>query len=401
MKRIESFLDEYSWLLKSGIWLVLVLYAAQFHCVIGASYEEIKNMPPRNIEIERVMGQELTALSKDLIEKAKSKGNFYGPEDYFDDLKEMKKKQYELGKGYAYEPPFHQTDIGELQHLMQKNIGDIGGGLPYTYSEVSYAAEKYSTWLSYEGGPVGDEFHSKIESGEITRIEICRSFLSWFWKLYFRGIFLVIFLYVIRMATRKGVLETIFADKSRFIYSVILWPIFLVKYPSNVVKEIVVEAELRRMGNLFRKFTLEEKELVRRVAESANFWSWIFNFHSENRDNFQRSLVVVLAVTILVNLVPFQVQAGDFDQCELTRDGPEIVSAVSIANIDIIDKQEICDCFKGIVLFDDFLKLRANLLVVISFFRLRIFWAKEFFQKIDHVPIGGCLFAEVVLWESK
>lgn len=40
MEKIERFFGDYSWLLKSGIWLVLILWAAQFSYVAETIYKE-------------------------------------------------------------------------------------------------------------------------------------------------------------------------------------------------------------------------------------------------------------------------------------------------------------------------------------------------------------------------
>lgn len=409
MERIKSFLYEYSWLLKTGIVFALIFWALQGWSGVvymskyseqEESTESIRFMTDEERDSFLRAREEVLRFCYKVLDQAREKNKTeegYTHYDYFNDKKRIRAKNAELyPKVIDVDFPINVELSG--MHLRNKHANQY---------DFDIAKEGYKKWLRESNVPKSrDDFYLLAEDEKQEPVDwtsVFQSITGWILTCYLRGFGLALLLYLIRMSDyfSKGILGTILADKKRFLLAVLFWPVFLMKYPSNVIREVVVEAELRRMGNLFRKFTSEERELVCRVAESANFWRWIFNFHSENQNNFQKSFVVALVVTILINLVPIQVQADDFDQCELTRDGPEIVLVLFVSDCDETDNQKICDCFKGIALFDNSLRLRANLLTAISFFRLRIFQAKEFFQKIDHVPISGCLFAEVFMIQGK
>ena len=89
MKRLESFLRNHSWLLKSGIWVLLILWAAQFGNVIMSVVESEMNKPPRDSELEQKLDHALYELNEKQLMEARVMGQMYGPVDYFDDFKEM------------------------------------------------------------------------------------------------------------------------------------------------------------------------------------------------------------------------------------------------------------------------------------------------------------------------
>lgn len=398
MKRIESFLDKYSWLLKSGIWMLLILWAAQINSVFVFGFNDIKNQPPRDSELEQKFERAINSLNQKQLKEAKEKGSLYGPEDYFDDLKEIELLKYEFSPASEPFSSFLLT-IPQLQAMCMENVGD--GNETYRISEMSYAAENYRYWLQ-GGGPSGDEFQEKLD--EMSMGEIINIVFDYFSNLYLKGFFLALFLFLIKMANRRGILETIFADKVRFVYSVLLWPFFLMKYPHNVVKEIIVEAELRRIGNLFRRLTPDERDLVRSVAESKGFWKWIRGFHLENKLVFERSFVVALAAVIVINVFsPISAQADDYEN--LARAGPEISTLTNAghacidkfqqdeyASWSVFDKSALCE--------DVFQVICLKISGVIGFILIALRKQEVVFE-IAHVPIDGYLFKDFVISLNK
>jgi len=123
---------------------------------------------------------------------------------------------------------------------------------------------------------------------------------QWVKVFYFRSMLLVFFLYLIRMADRKGILETILADKKKFTLAIIGWPMFLFKYPNNVIREIKVEVVLRSWGKIFRHLSSQELRLVKDVANSESYSLWIKNRNNRNG----RALILALLVTIFFRLLP-------------------------------------------------------------------------------------------------
>jgi hypothetical protein len=272
-------------------------------------------------------------------------------------------------------------------NLERMSMINVGKGKRYTNEDISKAAAEFSEWKR-SGGSVGDEFHEEVDN--LSAREKWLIFFNWFSTLYLRGLLLLPLLFVIRMASRKGILETILADKFRFVYSIILWPLYATKYPYNVIKEIIVAAELRRIGEVFRRFTPEENAIVRQIAENKNFWQWIENFHLANEPSFRRSFVVALVAVVLLKLLVPMVAQADAGHAELTRAGPEITAAISIDH-DTNNIQQTDDHFEGLMmlatLFESCMEFSG-----VTQFQLKNFHTKEFFIEIDHVPLAGYLF---------
>ncbi len=270
ISRFKYFLDDYSWLLKSVIVIALLLWAMQGHFLIQYMYQDIKNQIPRNLELERDLNKVLISFLKEMIEDAKLKGEKYGPGDYFNDLKRFKIKKYEIGNGYDYEPIFSNSEIARLQDCFISNTGD---DRPFSYKDLDNARSRYSEWAD-RGDVCGDKFHSEIDN-KIKKEGFLKTIvfpgLQWAWIGYCRGFFLVFLLFFIRMATRRGIIEIILADKKRFFFAIFLWPIFLLEYPHNVVKEIIVEVELRRIKSVFRSLSDKERMFIRKIATNSDF----------------------------------------------------------------------------------------------------------------------------------
>lgn len=210
----------------------------------------------RKVELEEKFSIEYHKLYEKLFKEAKAKGELYSPNDYFCDYKEIKTLQNEIGLEYDPEP-FMLSDIGELHLLMRDNIGK---GKKYSWDDVSIASRELSEWLRH-GGAAGDKFYADMDklpwSYKLGKI------WSWFSSLYCRGFFLVIFLYLIRMSEREGILRIFLSDKKRLLFSIIFWPVSVFKYPFNIFREIIAEAEYRRQKEkLFSYLSEKEKRLV-------------------------------------------------------------------------------------------------------------------------------------------
>lgn len=386
--RFEEFLDDYSWLLKPLIAITLILWAMQGNFIVKEMYDQIKNQPPRNIEIEIKMQKEVSGLIEELVEKAKANKN-YGPKDYFDDYKRIEIKKYEFN--YPYDPPFYLIRLGELQCISMQNVGK---DRLYDDNDISNAARSFSEWKK-SGGPAGDEFHQMLDEKrerEGLFKAIIEPILTWSWVAYFRGLFLVIALFFVRMANRKGIAETILADKKRFFVSVILWPLFIMKYPFNVVKEIIVEAEVRRIGNIFRRLTEKEREFVVQVASANNFRRWLLEFRAENSMIFQRSFVTALISIIIIYLfLPVFSEAMVF---ESNRDGPVISMAISgdlVILSDCDSQSELQLIYHDVIFSESYFEMSLRTSVILKMFERKI-KIKNIFRKIEHVPVFGRSF---------
>lgn len=380
--RFEYFLDDYSWLLKSVIVIALILWAMQGSFIVKGMYDEIKNQPPRNIEIEAKMQKEVNGFILELVEKAKANKS-YGPKDYFDDYRKIETKKDEFN--YPYDPAFYFNRITELQVMAMENVGS---GRLYDDHDVSNAAHSFSEWKK-RGGPSGDEWDRKIQ--KLSGKERFEMVFNWVSKAYCRGFFLALFLFIIRMVNRKGIIETILADKKRFFLAVAFWPFFIMKYPYNVVREIIVEAEIRRLGNVFRRLTEREREFVVQVASKNNFWLWLLEFRAENSIIFQRSFATALVSVIIIHLfLPVFSEARE----EVSRGGP-VVSTDAYEEVVIFSDSDSQPEFQSVchdMLFSESyleMPLKASVILKILEGKIKL---KSIFRKIEHIPVFGRSF---------
>jgi len=380
MRRLESFLDDYSWLLLTGIWVLFIFWATQLYLPMVKVYKEDANKPPRNIELEQKLGHEMHELNVEQIRIAREKSETYSPQDYFNDYKAMEKLRYEIGGKHINEPPMHHIILMNLQSISMNNVGK---NKKYTYRDVEAASSNFKEWQ--ESTVFGrDEFRK-----ETVKLN-ADDFLNYFLKFYLRGLPLALLMFIVSMSTRKGILETILADKFQFIYSLILWPFFLLKYPHNVIKEIIVEAELRRIGKIFRRFTPEENALVRQIAESKNFWNWIKQFQISNKFAFQHSFIISLTIVILFHVGAPLLAHADTDQTDTIRAGPKIISS-TVINYAVPDNQHAPSQTDTILLPVFHPEFCASLILT-TYFCLVIFYPKKFVARIEHIPLYGYLF---------
>lgn len=337
MKKLESFLNNYSWLLKLGIGIAIIFWAAQASIVAVDVYHQGKEKErmysaENYMERERAIN-ELKEFSRQVIHEASitSRQGILSPAGFFEDIKKIRLKNKELyyrslqedlrSKGFDY--------IRSLNEIY-KPVGLLYKDEKYL-NELEVSLNSYRKWVAMtdvhkEGGD--DSLVSginKINQQEAN--SILSSLGKWLTVLYCRSFLLIMLLYLIRMAQRKGILGTILADKKKFVSAMIMWPIFVGKYPYNVVREIVVEAELRRIGNLFRKLSPKEKLKIEAIANSDGYKAWIQKFRTENKLRFQNCFLLALAVTIIIHvLLPVLANSAE---THLARGDPLIIEQVA------------------------------------------------------------------------
>lgn len=285
MKKIESFLWKHSFSLKSLIALLWVLWAVQlFFPLKEILVEDMKYLRNRDVEKEIQDSLKLQEFADEKLKKANAGRISYSPQRYFKDLKEIEERR---NSPDVFFPQY------EVDHLIQLVMDNIKKGY-YKWQEFEEARSYYQQKEESSGGK------RTISGFENVRWQ---GVLPWLIAFYQRSILLAFFLYLIRMAQReKNILGTILAEKKKFILATLAWPFFIHKYPFNVVREIRVEAELRRLKGLFRVFSVKEARLVKEVANSSYYKEWLFDFHLQNRGSFGRGLFVALMATLILHL---------------------------------------------------------------------------------------------------
>lgn len=377
MKRIENVLCNYSWLFKLGIVVLWIFWAAQLAVPTKEIFKEMTSK--RDIKWEQRFNNEMVLFVKSLEEKARTAD--YGPKKYFEDLKAIEERECEINKSGSYKLFYSPMKSLILQHIMEENRKG-------SYEDIETASASYREWIK-GGGAAGEEFHKEVKAnGWQKNLEYV---FSWLAVLYRRALILVFLLYLVRMSRRKGILETILADKKRFLLAVCAWPAYISRYPFNIVREIRVEAELRRLGNLFRRLSSEERELAQEIAGSKKYKEWIKGFRTQYGGVFQHSLLIVLVPTIFFY---FLVPATSQSHAKM-RDGPAYESV----------QVKKADLKKAVDNFDDNLD---DFAILESFFsldppaikRIKVFVKKlvlrVVLKEIEHIPIGYFIFGQAV-----
>lgn len=299
MKRLQNLLDSYSIAIKPLLVIAWVLWGLQLSDPVKETFKQIRTelREARSGKIdwkaEVKAGAELQKLVDELIAKAKKEGSSYGPKRYFEDLLILKERC--IGCSNIF-PSIEYSSSAQLQQFV---IGNVKKGF---YSQKDIANESGIFKQKLEELTVGsdrEEFYGKVES--ITM----REFLLWLITFYFRTLPLVALYYLTRMAQRKGILETILAGKSNFVAAILLFPFFFGKYPFNIIREIRVEAELRRMKQFFRVLSAKEAKAVKRIANSPYYEQWLASYRRQNQRKFKRGLILALGGTIVFHILLF------------------------------------------------------------------------------------------------
>lgn len=283
MRKIEQILSDWGNLIKTALVIVLVLWAAQLAGPLKSLIsKEMQYQSTRNTHEERQKRQESVLLTKRLTKEAKALGKDYTPEKYFKDLKEL----YQKGGSFS-----------QIQQVINNNIKKN----VTLIKEMQKASKEFKKWNM-----------DRLSHRDKVKAPTLAGFKSWTLRFYLRTLLLITIFYIIRMAQRKGILETILANKTKLILAIVFWPVYLTKYPYNVIREIRVEVELRRFKDLFRKLSPKELVFVREVASSSGYNQWL----SQKR-KCKHGLVLALTVTILINLLPSIANAQTITETEI------------------------------------------------------------------------------------
>jgi len=384
MAKVSRFLAEYALLPKACIWIALVLWGTQF---VGSMFHDMKKDFNRNWTLEDKVEREITVYVKSLYNSALKQGKAYGPREYFSDMKNIDQLTMNLNKKYSTSRSHVSTYLNEMSDMVRRN--SIGKSHPD--DDIVKYRDEYKIWLENEQSGRA-EFKAQMK--RMTWNEIFGNIFSWAMVLYQRGLVLVLLLYLTCMHERKGILQTILADKKRFAYSLLLWPYFILRYPSNVVQEIVVETEFRRMGNAFRRLSDAERKIVETVANSTGYREWIVTFRAANRVQMQRSFLCALLLVLVIHL--FLPTISCAQQTDPTRAGPMLVmdsGHMQVASGYHQTNEVQAQVFQEL----QFVAIPVTFNVIIeeseaASFREKIFhYLMLLVFSIDHVPLPGCL----------
>jgi hypothetical protein len=377
MAKVSRFLKEHAWLPKTCIWLLLILWAARGYSLILWIDKDRREKATWNEEVETRAQGYLDNLGDQIAKQAEKLGTTYGPKKYWNDLVWLEGYRLWLNK----EMSTHVARATEgIMHAHKILEGNERSGI-YATDEIFKQRSVYEEWSNRYDPEI-------IRSNKTTDDDLLRWLYAWLLNCYQRGFFLVMLLYICRMLQGKGVLETILAGKMKFVYSLFLWPFFLNKYPHNVIRAVIVEAELRRMGNVFRRMTLRDKKLIWHVANSSEYEAWLAEYRKLNGAKYRRGLLTAVVVVLFLQIsMPCMIVSSAIDAG--IRAGPTVVVLdCSRAHENVKNSCDAGDCpcvFQLPAGVDPPLAEKTRYPVV------ERRWHKMFQMTIDHVPIFGCL----------
>jgi hypothetical protein len=317
MEKIERFLRQYSWLLKLGIAFLFLFWVLQFGQLILWSNRPsevpqvdvslIQHSEEAEKELYFKLRAQMEEVSKKIISEAwkKAKRNEhdtgYTPADYFEDIKKIRMENTKIYNKIIVmginSPEKQLLDLLRRNQMIDKDFGQ----------KFDISQKKYKNWLKETHYLKSRTDYDLLEQGskkeDVDWGKVLVAFLDWLTKAYWRGILPILLLYLIRMEERKGILQTVLADKKKFFLSALAWPIFFWKYPFNVVKEILVETEIRRTGSIFRKLSRSERKKIIHVAENFSFRVWVKSFRQRNASKLQYAFLTALIVTVFMHFV--------------------------------------------------------------------------------------------------
>ncbi len=278
MNRIESWLRRVYWpvpVMRLGLFLLLCFWVIPGGWLLGElrAAEKKNAAEARQHPYTHQRQIEFNDFVKGRVLRARRLGAKYSAKDYFTDVGDIMRRGQGLGNPW--------NDISAMQGILLDNKQ---AGL-VSQKEFDYWQQKVT------GGPK--------KAPPIPWVRVFR----WLLIAYLKVLPLVLLAYLLRMADRRGVLETALADKRKLVLALFGWPLFFREYPDDVVREVQVEAELRRIGGLFRRLNPVERLKIREIASAANFEERLRALHEAHRPEYQRGLAVAMLATVFCLLI--------------------------------------------------------------------------------------------------
>jgi len=226
--------------------------------------------------------------------------------------------------------------------------------------------------------------------------------LRWFVFFYLRMVLLILPLFLFRMWQRTRGAKTIIAENPVcFILALIFWPRFFHCYPFDIFRELWVEAQIRRLGPLFRCLTREEQIIICQVAsfEKKNRLAWNGNFQQSNEGLFVRTSFTALFCTVLLHICCAFIFLPTFSCSDskkrnvviVARAGPSDMLQANYSDDNGFDK---CSSVEIKLVTSDSFEPE----LVVSWYLTEVICREQHRKrKIPHVPYFGGLIANVLI----
>ncbi len=317
MQQAINLLRRNNWLcqlFRVSVFVFWILVPTGFgNHIITETRKEISYQRSRDIRQEANDQLQLVNFAKKKVVAAKKSGRLYGPKQYFADLREIERtaEQYKTS-------PRASLQINQLHHQLDSNVRtDV-----YSHAEVRKYADKFKTYRLDDSRL---EFAKQLRDMGLYRT-VCKILC-----FYLVSAILIILIYLARLAERE--LDERFCWM-RFVLAVVFWPGFFWRYPFNILKELWVEAQIRRIGPLFRRLSLQEQTAVRKVGtyNQQAYTTWLAGFQTSHQAFFRRGVLTAILGTLIIQFLsiivfPTPVNASSRQSSNSTitisvRDGP-------------------------------------------------------------------------------
>ncbi|AKM82228.1 TPA: hypothetical protein DD449_03930 [Candidatus Berkelbacteria bacterium] len=249
----------------------------------------------QDYEYQKKAGIRVAALCSKIGGRAHKLGRNYTPKTLYSDLREIDRLDQKLGFPTPICPNgggiVSSSTRGALMEQCFRNTQD----------NREMEMQRWPEEMSY------NSWKSKYNIGPKTGAETLGAHLksvnwwTWSWFLFLRTWPVCLLMYALRIWKRKKrLLATVLADKKKFVFSILFWPYGLFCYPGNIIREIVVQTELRRIKDkLLAPLSRHEKKVIDEIAGSTGYKVWRKEYCHQNTGNFKHSFALALAATIL------------------------------------------------------------------------------------------------------
>jgi len=334
-----------------------------------------------------------------------SETGIYEPYFYFRDL-----KQFEMFK-FRYFDSLNK--IPEKRFLLSNlSYNDIVNLRDENWRNNEMIARSYEANLSKTKTPMSindaraywfpkEVAHEKEVKDNFSWQEFWQAIWNWMLSFYFKGMFISSILFLLWRIKFKEDLENVtsrytgvntmqkFAPLS-FIYSLLIWPIILVRDIKNRGKEVLAKADvLSRRREMLDLFSKEEKALIE-IGRKMSVKEFR-HFLSERGLVRRHSLLLALVFVPLIFIKSYGAPSTTISK-EKILVKTEIVNQSQSFNYDVgwqvhMDKECLVESLELSVI---------NISILISFFIQRFETLKGFKRSIDGVPRVSELFAKQI-----
>jgi hypothetical protein len=249
---------------------------------------------------KRQVVAEAIAKTRARVNESLKLGEKYGPKQYYADLRFARSLQQGCERKHV-STAWEAIETSPTRRLFMHNMNR---GL-YSQAELAHEQRGFRYWLEKANSQDQDEFSRSLRKWG------WHGLFAWLFFGWMVGIFLVPVIYATRHAELDGFRIGYQANPLRFWLATFFWPLLILKYPTDMVRELWVEVRLRQMGGLFRRLLPSDRQLIRKVANDTVQYR---QFMRQTRRFAVNPLMLALVVTLLCRIGLGTTSAQTFDR---------------------------------------------------------------------------------------